>query len=60
MGVMAQPIAGRQSQVRSPAQRDGSPVRVTVRCARGMLLVGLIAARQTSGIPLEMPPNIPQ
>ncbi len=36
-----------------------SPVRVTVRCERGILLVGWIATRHTIGIPLEMPPSIP-
>src|SRR5438105_10207204 len=33
-----------------------SPLRVTVGCGRGMLLVGLTATRMTIGSPLEMPP----
>ncbi len=37
----------------------GSPLRVTVACGRGKLLVGLIATRQTIGSPLEMPPSMP-
>ncbi len=36
-----------------------SPASVTVRCSRDRLLVGLIAARTTIGIPDEIPPNMP-
>src|SRR5438132_5614997 len=37
----------------------GSPERVTVFWARGKLLVGLTATRQTIGSPLEIPPSMP-
>ena len=35
----------------------GSPARVTVRCGRGMELVGLTATRQTTGCPDDRPPT---
>src|SRR5580698_1810349 len=37
----------------------GWPSSVTVCCSIGRLLVGLTAARRTSGIPLVMPPSMP-